>query len=129
VKAKLPGIKLLLLGKIHNPTFRERIDQRITELDIKPNIEYKEFVPHPEVRRYLAESRIGLVTLLPIPKFHKNIPIKQFEYMAFGLPVVCSNLPPIENFIRPVEAGIIVDPENPVEIANALKCSDRSYTI
>lgn len=121
LKAKLPDITLLILGRIYKPKFKALLNQRITDLNIQQNVIYKEFVPHPEVKDYLAKSRIGLVTLLPIPKFQKNIPIKQFEYMAFGLPVIGSKLPPIENFIGPVDAGILVDPTKPKEIADAIE--------
>jgi glycosyltransferase involved in cell wall biosynthesis len=120
-KRKFPDITLLLLGKFYDPKFKTEIEQRIEELDLKHNVSIVDFVPHSEVKQYLAQSRIGLVTLLPIPKFHKNVPIKQFEYMAFGLPVIGSKLPPIENFISPVNGGILVDPTKPDEIALAIE--------
>jgi glycosyltransferase involved in cell wall biosynthesis len=119
-KKKIPEIKFLLIGKIYSAFFRKRILDLIDILDLKDNIELNVYVPHENIEKFLSASKIGLVTLLPIPKYLKNIPIKQFEYMAFGLPVIGSNLPPIKNFIQPVDAGIIVDSTKPEDIAKAI---------
>ena len=39
----------------------------------------------------LAASKIGLVTLLPTPSYVESLPIKLFEYMAAGMPVIASD--------------------------------------
>jgi len=119
-KKEHPQIKFILLGNFHANAFRIKVMALIDQLDLKDNIEYISFIPHNLVEKYLSTSKIGIVVLQPIPKYYKNIPIKQFEYMAFGLPVIGSNLPPIEDFIKPVDAGIIVDPTKPEEIASAI---------
>src|SRR5262249_16171471 len=41
----------------------------------------------------LSRARIGVVPLLPVPNNIDAQPIKLFEYMLAGLPVVASNLP------------------------------------
>jgi glycosyltransferase involved in cell wall biosynthesis len=119
-KINIPSIKLLLLGKFHDPNFKKLLLEQIHELGVEQHVDIIDSVPHPEVKKYLAQSKIGLVALQPIPKFFKNIPIKQFEYMAFGLPVIGSNLPPIEDFIKRINAGIIIDPTKPEMIAGAI---------
>jgi len=119
-KIELPEIKLLLLGKVCNNDFNNKIIRTIHEYNLTTNIEFKNWVPYSEVENYLSKSKVGMVILLPIPKFFKNIPIKQFEYMAFGLPVIGSDLPPITQFVKPVNAGILVDPTNIQNISDAI---------
>ncbi len=119
IKKEIPTIKLLLLGTIHDPNFRLEIINEIKEKRLSENIDLVSSIPHHEVPDFLQVSKVGLVVLLPIPKYHKNIPIKQFEYMAAGLPVIGSNLPPIQKFIDEADAGIIVNPKKPKEIAEA----------
>jgi len=119
-KTRLPGIRLLLLGKVCNNDFNNKIIRTIHEYNLTTNIEFKNWVPYREVENYLSKSKVGMVILLPIPKFFKNIPIKQFEYMAFGLPVIGSDLPPITQFVKPVNAGILVDPTNIQNISDAI---------
>jgi glycosyltransferase involved in cell wall biosynthesis len=119
-KSKGLSLKFALLGKFYSADFQEEFFNYVQSNTLIENIEFLGWVPHKQVCHYLTLSKIGIVTLLPIEKYKKNIPIKQFEYMAFGLPVIGSNLPPIEDFIKPVNAGLVVDPEDPESIAEAL---------
>jgi glycosyltransferase involved in cell wall biosynthesis len=68
----------------------------------------------------LARHGIGWVPLQDVEKHHKNIPTKMFEYMAVGLPIVASDLPPIRRFIEDAGCGILVEPGNPSQHARAI---------
>lgn len=65
-------------------------------------------------------ASLGLVTLLPIPNYLEALPVKMFEYMAAGLPVIASNFPLWKRLISDTKCGICVDPEKPQEIADAV---------
>jgi glycosyltransferase involved in cell wall biosynthesis len=69
-------------------------------------------VPYDRVPCLLSGADIGLVPLQPVPKFEKNIPTKQFEYMAAGLPIVASDLAPIRRFVAASQAGRLAVPDN-----------------
>ncbi|QQS50482.1 MAG: glycosyltransferase family 4 protein [Bacteroidota bacterium] len=113
-------ISLLILGTIHDKIFDKIIRDKISKLSLESNIILHDAIDHKKVSEYIRSCRIGMVTLLPIPKYFKNIPIKQFEYMACGLPVIGSNLPPIRKFVDPSNSGIIVNPESPSDISSAI---------
>jgi glycosyltransferase involved in cell wall biosynthesis len=72
------------------------------------------------VRALLSRVRIGLVTLLPEPNIVESLPVKMFEYMAAGLPVVASAFPLWREVVEGNDCGICVDPRWPEEIAEAL---------
>lgn len=55
------------------------------------NTKYLGIVNHEEVIKILKEATIGLCTLHPISTFKDSYPIKVFEYMQNGLPVLISN--------------------------------------
>jgi glycosyltransferase involved in cell wall biosynthesis len=120
LKEKFPEIKMVFVGPFDDVQGREIVYAYIEEHDLDANILFTGRVPHVEVEDYIRKSRAGVVTLLPLPKYFKNIPIKQFEYMSCGIPVVGSDLPPIKRFIAKYDSGIIVDPTKPEEIAKAL---------
>ena len=72
------------------------------------------------VAQVLAQSKIGLVTLLPTPSYVESLPIKLFEYMAAGMPVIASDFPLWRQIIEDADCGLLVDPQNPQAIADAI---------
>jgi len=72
------------------------------------------------VRDVLAGSVAGLVILHPIINYLDSLPVKMFEYMAAGIPVIASNFPLWREIIEGNQCGICVDPLNPQKIARAV---------
>jgi glycosyltransferase involved in cell wall biosynthesis len=117
---KIRGLKLLLLGPVFGHAYRDQLLQLLRCERADGLVELLDPIPHYRVPDYIALSQVGLVILPPLSVFRKNIPIKLFEYMACGIPVVGSRLPPIERFIRPANCGLLVDPTDSREIARAI---------
>jgi glycosyltransferase involved in cell wall biosynthesis len=78
-------------------------------------------VDHSEVATWLGRARIGLVPLLPTPSFVKSVPIKLFEYMRAGLPVVASDFGCMRDVLRETGCGLLVPPEDPAALASAVQ--------
>lgn len=115
-----PDVRMIFVGPFDDAEAKEMVFKYIKDKGLDKNIEFIGRVPHSQVEGYVRKSRMGIVTLLPYPKYFKNIPIKQFEYMSCGIPVIGSDLPPIKKFITSYNSGLIVDPTNPEEIAAAI---------
>jgi glycosyltransferase involved in cell wall biosynthesis len=75
----------------------------------------------PGVARVLADVRAGLVVLKPTPAFLASIPIKMFEYMCAGIPVIASNFPGFAEVVDGAKCGLLVDPGDPRAIAQAIE--------
>ena len=73
------------------------------------------------VRRLMSEARIGAVVLKPYENFLESQPLKLFEYMAAGLPVVASNFPFWRELIGDCKCGYLVDPLDTRQIADAIR--------
>jgi glycosyltransferase involved in cell wall biosynthesis len=52
----------------------------------------------------------GLVIFPPTPSYIKTEPTKVFEYMAAGIPIICSNFPRWQSLVEGAGAGISVNP-------------------
>ncbi len=114
------NLKFLLIGPIDS-NFKNELLDYINKNNLNKNVDILGRIDFSELPKYLEKSKIGIVTLLPIPKYKKNIPMKQFEYMAYGLPIVGSDLPPIREFTGESNSGILVNPMNEKEIWEAIK--------
>ncbi|HBQ25238.1 MAG TPA: glycosyl transferase [Syntrophomonas sp.] len=73
-----------------------------------------------EVKAVLSRSMAGLVVLHPILNYIDALPVKMFEYMSAGIPVIASHFPLWKEIIEGNNCGICVDPLNVNEIANAI---------
>jgi glycosyltransferase involved in cell wall biosynthesis len=72
------------------------------------------------VREVLSRSRVGLVVLHPSPNYVTAQPIKLYEYMSAGLPVIASDFPAWREIIEKTRSGILVDPYDTAAIADAI---------
>jgi hypothetical protein len=73
-----------------------------------------------EVASTLERVVAGLVVLHPTNTFIHALPVKMFEYMSAGIPVIASNFPMWKQIIEGNQCGICVDPINPVAIGEAI---------
>ena len=68
----------------------------------------------------LFSSRVGIIIPNPIERYKTNYPVKLFEYMAAGLPVIASDQGEASAFVRESGCGILVDPLDVEQIAGAI---------
>ena len=86
-----------------------------------PMVNFHGWQSRAEVLRLLANSHVGVVPLHALPRFVDSQPVKLFEYMAAGLPVVASDFPLWRQIIDSSECGLLVPPSNPQALAEAMR--------
>jgi glycosyltransferase involved in cell wall biosynthesis len=78
-------------------------------------------LPPNEAWSITARCHVGLAVLRGIPNSYAIEPTKLFEYMALGMPLIASNFPTYRAVVEGTACGLCVDPDAPVEIADAIE--------
>ena len=107
---------LVLAGKFNE----QKLFDETSALESWQKVDFKGFVDRGEVREILKEIKVGLVTLYPIKNYINSFPVKMFEYMAAGIPVVCSDFPFWRELLIGVDCALFVDPYDSKAIADAV---------
>ncbi len=107
---------LLLAGEFAVPNEKELVSslkgwEKVKELG---------FLNRDEIKGIYIKSKAGLVTLQPTINYIDALPVKMFEYMAAGIPVIASDFPLWRSIVVDSECGLCVDPLNPKKIADAI---------
>lgn len=90
------------------------------ELLPKYSVDYRAWLSYDEMVKTLYDASIGIIVPHPIDRYKTNYPVKLFEYMAAGLPVIASREGESAAFVREGDCGILVDPLSHTEIAEAI---------
>ena len=110
-------IKALLLGYFDDPRTELEFRSQVSSRHLIDSIDLRSRMDHSRMAATLAQARVGVCPLQPVPKFMSNLPVKVFEYWACGLPVVASELPPIRPFFRHGEYGLLFKPGDSASLA------------
>jgi glycosyltransferase involved in cell wall biosynthesis len=113
----LPDRRLCLVGLFETDELQASIEQH----PAWSQVDYLGLQSREEVAAILSKSRLGIVTFLPAPNHNRNQPNKLFEYMAAGLPVVCSHFERWQKIVVRAQCGRCVDPKDPQAIAEGCR--------
>jgi glycosyltransferase involved in cell wall biosynthesis len=128
---RLVNAKFVCVGGREHEVARFR--EQVQSLGLT-NVEFTGHVPHAQVSKYLLAADI---LIAPFTSEGRDIagkiiipfssPLKIFEYMAAGKPIVASNVGAIPEVITHEENGLLVEPGNVTELVTAIArlLSDR----
>ena len=79
-------------------------------------------MPHARVRETIAGAGVAV---LPLPDNlmarYFTSPLKLFDYMAAGAPIVASDLPTVREVLSDGDNALLVPPEDPAALATAIR--------
>jgi len=108
--------KLVLAGSFDDPN----LELKIKQLSGWAKTDFLGYLDRSEISNVLSTSIAGLVVLHPTQSYLDALPVKMFEYMCAGIPVIASDFPLWRSIINDAQCGKCIDPLNPLEIAKAI---------
>ena len=99
----------------------ERLKRLAEELGVAGRVEFPGTVPHAQVRGYLENARVAVLPNLDTGVSKFTSPLKLFEYMAAGVPVVASDLASLREVLRDGENALLIPPGDPGALAEGIR--------
>ena len=116
----IPAAKLWLVGHFMPSDLEQIIRQTVSKCGLEQAVTITGRVDFEQIGQYLRQSRVGWVPWQAVAKNQKNIPTKLFEYMAYSLPIVGSDLHSIRPFLKDGDNGYLVSSADPASHAAAI---------
>jgi glycosyltransferase involved in cell wall biosynthesis len=114
---RFPDIRLVIAGPMDPPALFDRL----AASPGWPRVDYRGLQSREGVRRVLMEASAGLAVFHPLQAYLDSQPIKMFEYMAAGLPIIAADFPRFREIVEENGCGICVSPRDPAAIAAAIE--------
>ncbi|MDP8256839.1 MAG: glycosyltransferase family 4 protein [Candidatus Alcyoniella australis] len=120
--AERPGARLAMLGSGGE---RAKYEAKLDERGMLDRATFFGVVPFEQVPSHLACCDALVSPQVPfIGKTFHGSPIKLFEYMAMGKPVVASDIGQLAQVVRHEHSGLLFEPGNAGQLA---RCFQRLY--
>jgi glycosyltransferase involved in cell wall biosynthesis len=112
-----PDAHFVLIG---DGARRSAMESRATELGISHAVQFTGLVPHEAVPGLMSAADIAVAPYPPLKHALWLSPLKLYEYLACGIPVVASSVGQIVHVIQEGSNGILTAPGDVAAMADAL---------
>lgn len=116
---RLPEVQFLLVGDGRE---FDRVDRLVQEWGIN-NVKLPGLVDSEDVPRYIEEMDICLNTFKRVPVAHSAVPLKLFEYLAMGRPVISTSVREVQN----IDSGYLYYADTPDVLAKVIQDIIEEY--
>ncbi len=101
---------------IGDGALKKEINKQINEMQLQKQVILIGSLPHNDVLAFLKNCHIFV-----LPSLSEGIAIAAMEAMALGLPTIVTNITGMPELVENEVNGLLVPPENPIAIAEAVE--------
>jgi glycosyltransferase involved in cell wall biosynthesis len=100
----------------------ENLRRQVEEAGLRERVHFHGQVSPEEVAGYLAEAAVAVHPLTAkYPDGQFTSPLKLFEYLAAGVPIVATDLPSTREILTDGVNALFVPPDSPEELARGIQ--------
>ena len=107
-------IELILLGPWESEAYEQKCRSSVGFIKVN----YVGIVKMVDVYSYMKIADVGIATLYPKENYLTSLPVKAFEYMACGLPIIMSNFDLWQKMFN--QCALFVDPKDSNDIKDKI---------
>ena len=113
----------LVICSAHKAKLSRKLHKLAEKMGLQDRIFWRYQVAKPELQQLMQHA---LFTVAPLTECSRNLeqgcsPLKVFESMACGTPVIASDLPVVREIITPEHDGLLFRPGRPADLARAMR--------
>ncbi len=117
IRAVFPNTRLVVAG---DGDERGRVERLVAETGLESCVDLLGWREHASLPGLYAASDVGLLPFLPGRHVKITLANKLFDYMAAGVPIVASDLPPMRRILEETKAGVLFTPGDSASLASAV---------
>ena len=117
LQGSMPDVLFLFVGE---GAEKERIVSLARQRGLN-NVRFVDHQRREDIPAYICASAVCLVPLRKSELFNTVLPSKMLEFMACARPVILGVDGLARRIVQEANAGIVVEPENPADLAEAIK--------
>ena len=119
--ALLPQVCGLFIGGQPGESDGARLRALAGARCLQERVTFTGLVPPSDVAALLAGADVLVLPTVATPYARYTSPLKLFEYMAAGRPIVASDLPPLREVVDHGRTALLVEPGDPVALAEGVR--------
>lgn len=124
------GAELVIVGGLPQEPDLDRLKRLASSLSLEDRVRFRGFVPPPELRAERTNADLFVIPLLDSTTARLfTSPLKLFEAMASGRPVIASDLPSIREILTHKENALLVPPGDARALAASIETLLRDPTL
>ena len=128
--ARLPATRGLIIGGHPREVDLPRARALADELGLTDRVTFTGLVDVARVPALLVEGDLLALPTTATPSASSyTSPLKMFEYLAAGKPIVASDLPAIREILRDGENAVLVEPDSAGALASAIDRLSKDHTL
>ncbi len=120
----VPDLKLKLIG--FNPHKRE-INLELRKNKLNGQVEKSGQITYEQVPQWLYKCDLLVMNRTNHSYSHFGFPTKLGEYLATGIPTICTRVGDIENYLEHNVNSYLIEPDNTEELKNAIINRYKNY--
>jgi glycosyltransferase involved in cell wall biosynthesis len=118
ILAKFPNAKLVLIGEGET---KPDIEHKIFDDHLENSVILTGRIDHKKIPEMLSIADIAVAPNVAFNPGHGGSPLKLFEYMAAGKPIVCTRTGQIADIVSQGKDGLLVEPGDVTGFTQALE--------